>query len=271
VDRSTGLAANGFLKIAGQRLEYTHAGPQPSAAPAIVLLHEGLGCAGLWGDFRETLSQATGCGVFAWSRGGYGKSSPVDLPRPITYMHEEAQQVLPALLDRIAAKQVILAGHSDGASIAAIYAGSFRDPRLAGISLMAPHFFLEELSITSIREAKVAYETTDLRSKLARWHENVDVAFYGWNDAWCNPDFHNWDLREYLPRISVPVQIIQGEDDQYGTVHQLEAAREQCNVEVETHLLPGIKHSPYRETPDVTCGLIARFAGRVLGDGRNGL
>ena len=258
------LADTGFLEIAGQRLEYTHTGPQPSEAPVLALLHEGLGCAALWGGFGEKLAQASGCGVFAWSRGGYGRSSPVTLPRPITYMHDEALQILPRLLDAIGARQTMLVGHSDGASIAAIYAGSFNDPRLAGISLMAPHFFLEDVSIQSIREAKVAYEDGNLRDRLARWHDNVDVAFCGWNDAWCNPDFHDWDLREFLPKIKTPVQIIQGANDQYGTVRQLSVAKELCTATVETTLLPGIQHSPWRETPDETCALIADFCKRAL-------
>lgn len=258
------LSESGFLEVAGHTLEYSFHGPQPSQAPTILLLHEGLGCAQLWGRFRERLAQAAGCGVFAWSRAGYGKSSPVELPRPVTYMHGEAQNVLPALLDAIELQKGVLIGHSDGASIAAIYAGSFDDPRIAGISLMAPHFFLEDISIKSIREAKVAYETTDLREKLARWHDHVDVAFRGWNDAWCNPDFHDWDLTEFLPQIRVPVQIIQGADDQYGTLRQLEVAQEKCIVPVETLVLQDIKHSPWREAPEQTCDALARFCEQTL-------
>ncbi|MDP4594325.1 MAG: alpha/beta hydrolase, partial [Beijerinckiaceae bacterium] len=159
----------------------------------------------------------------------------------------------------------VLVGHSDGASIAAIYAGTFNDPRLKGISLMAPHFFVEDISLRSIQQAKIAYETTDLRDKLARWHDHVDVAFSGWNDAWCNPGFRNWDVTGCLPNIKIPVQIIQGADDQYGTTRQLEVAAETCKVPVETVLLEGIKHSPWRETPDETCKLISGFCEKVLG------
>ena len=259
------IQEGGFLDAAWYRLEYSFHGPQPGQAPTLILLHEGLGCAGMWGSFREQLATATGCGVFAYSRAGYGKSSPVGLPRPMTYMHEEAQQVLPDLLNAMGFQQGVLVGHSDGASIAAIYAGSFDDPRVKGISLMAPHFFLEDISIRSIRQAKIAYDTSDLRDKLARWHDHVDVAFRGWNDAWCNPDFNNWDLTEFLPRIKIPVQIIQGAEDQYGTARQLEVAVEQCVVPVETILLEGIKHSPYRETPDEACKLIAAFCQQALG------
>jgi pimeloyl-ACP methyl ester carboxylesterase len=258
------LAAEGFLDVAGHRLDYSFTGPQPADAPTLILLHEGLGCAALWGGFRERLAETTGFGVFAYSRAGYGKSSPVPLPRPMTYMHDEARDVLPVLLDAMGLQRGVLVGHSDGASIAAIFAGSFQEPRIAGISLMAPHFFLEDISIRSIVAAGEAYENTDLREKLARWHEHVDVAFRGWNDAWRNPDFHNWDLTEFLPRIRIPVQVIQGVDDQYGTVRQVEVVSELCTCPVETLMMEGVKHSPYREAPEETCNAISQFAKRVL-------
>jgi pimeloyl-ACP methyl ester carboxylesterase len=262
------LAAEGFLAVAGHRLDYSFTGPQPGEAPTLVLLHEGLGSAALWGSFRERLAEATGFGVFAYSRAGYGKSSPVPLPRPVTYMHDEARDVLPPLLDAMGMQRGVLVGHSDGASIAAISAGSHDDPRVAGISLMAPHFFLEDISIRSIVAAGEAYETADLREKLARWHDHVDVAFRGWNDAWRNPDFHDWNLTEFLPRIRIPVQAIQGVDDQYGTARQVEIVSEICTCPVETLMMEGVKHSPYREAPDDTCRAISQFATRTLA-GRN--
>ncbi|MCC2097490.1 MAG: alpha/beta hydrolase [Hyphomicrobiales bacterium] len=258
------LDGEGFLDVAGQRLDYSFNGPQPDDAPTLVLLHEGLGSAALWGGFRERLAEASGCGVFAYSRAGYGKSSPAPLPRPVTYMHDEACEVLPVLLDTIGLQRGMLVGHSDGASIAAIYAGSNDDPRVAGISLMAPHFFLEEVSIRSIVAAGQAYETTDLREKLARWHEHVDVAFRGWNDAWRNPDFRDWNLTEFLPQIKIPVQVIQGVDDQYGTARQVEVVEEMCVCPVETVMMEGVKHAPYREAPEETCNAIAQFATGVL-------
>jgi pimeloyl-ACP methyl ester carboxylesterase len=258
------LSDSSFLSIGPHSLEYRFTGPQPGAAPTLVLLHEGLGCAGLWGDFPDKLAQATGCGVFAWSRAGYGQSSPVALPRPLSYMHDEAREVLPALLDAIGFKRGLLVGHSDGASIAAIYAGTHQDHRVGGLVLIAPHFFTEDCGIASIVEAKKAYETTDLREKLARWHKNPDVAFYGWNGAWLDPEFRTWDITGELAYIRVPMLIVQGMDDQYGTVKQIEAAQAECYCPVEVALLPGVRHSPQREAPDATLKAIAEFVGRVL-------
>lgn len=250
---------SGFLSIGAQSLEYRFIGPRPDAAPTLVLLHEGLGCIGLWGDFPDRLAQATGCGVFAYSRAGYGQSSPVKLPRPLTYMHDEARDVLPALLDAIGLQRGLLIGHSDGASIAAIYAGTHQDHRVSGLVLMAPHFFTEDMGIAAIAEAKTAYQTTDLKAKLARWHKDPDNAFKGWNGAWLDPGFRQWDITEPLAYIRVPILIVQGEDDQYGTVAQIEAAERECYCPVEVALLPGVKHNPAREAPEATLKMIADF------------
>src|SRR5882762_484958 len=190
----TTLSPSGFLRIGAADLEYRMIGPSPAQAPTIVMLHEGLGSAALWGDFPEKLQAATGVGVFAYSRAGYGASSPVKLPRPLDYMQIEALDVLPKLLDAIGFRRGILVGHSDGASIAAIYAGSHQDHRVQGIALIAPHFIVEDISVASIAGIKTAYETTNLKAKLKRWHRDVDNAFYGWNAAWLNPEFRNWDI-----------------------------------------------------------------------------
>ena len=253
------LADNGILSIGIHRLEYRFIGPTPDNAPTLVLLHEGLGCAGLWGDFPDNLAQVTGCGVFVYSRAGYGQSSPVTLPRPLTYMHDEARDVLPAILNQIGFRRGLLIGHSDGASIAAIYAGTHQDHRLNGLVLMAPHFFTEDIGIAAIAEAKTAYETTDLKARLARWHKDPDNAFYGWNGAWLDPGFRQWDITEPLAYIRVPILIVQGEDDQYGTVAQIEAATRECYCPVEVALLPGVKHAPQREAPAVTVKAISEF------------
>ncbi len=258
------LPDSGFLDIGAHRLEYRMIGSRPGEAPTLVLLHEGLGCVGLWGDFPEKLQAATGCGVFVYSRAGYGQSSPVTLPRPLTYMHDEAREVLPTLLDAIGFQRGLLVGHSDGASIAAIYAGTHQDHRVGGLVLVAPHFFTEDMGIASIVEAREAYETTDLRQKLARWHKDPDNAFKGWNDAWLDPLFRQWDITEPLAYIRVPILIVQGEDDEYGTTAQIEAAKRECYCPVEVALLPGAKHSPQRQAPDVTLKAIVDFAARVL-------
>src|ERR1700744_5749673 len=174
------ISPSGILRIGTSDLEYRMLGPLPDEAPTIIMLHEGLGSAALWGDFPEKLQAATGAGVFAWSRAGYGASSPVKLPRPLDYMHVEALDVLPKLLDAIGFRRGMLLRHSDGASIAAIYAGSRQDHRVQGAALIAPHFMVEDISVTSIAAIKQAYETSELRTKLARWHRDVDNAFYGW-------------------------------------------------------------------------------------------
>src|SRR5947207_7810871 len=176
------LADQGFLDLGSMRLEYRMIGPQPHVTPTIVMLHEGLGCVGLWGDFPDQLQAATGAGVFVYSRAGYGRSSPVKLPRPLTFMHEEAREVLPKLLDAIGFRRGLLVGHSDGASIAAIYAGSVQDHRVRGLTLIAPHFFTEDMGIAEIARAKEAYATTDLRQKLARRHGDDEDEFRGCND-----------------------------------------------------------------------------------------
>src|SRR5262247_2214345 len=174
------LANEGMLDIGAMRLEYRMIGPRPHEAPTIVMLHEGLGCVGLWGDFPDQLQTATGAGVFVYSRAGYGRSSPVKLPRPLTFMHDEARAVLPKVLDAIGFRRGLLLGHSDGASIAAIYAGTIQDHRVRGLVLMAPHFFTEDMGIAEIARAREAYASGDLRQKLARWHAEVDNAFKGW-------------------------------------------------------------------------------------------
>ena len=258
------LNDSGFLTIGPQHLEYRMIGPRPDAAPTIVMLHEGLGCVGLWGDFPDKLQKATGCGVFVYSRAGYGQSSPVTLPRPLSYMHDEARETLPKLLDTIGFQRGLVLGHSDGASIAAIYAGSQQDHRVGGLILIAPHFFTEDEGIRSIEEARTAYETGDLRQRLARWHKDVDNAFKGWNGAWLDPEMRQWDITEFLAYIRVPTLIVQGEDDQYGTLKQIEAAERECYCPVEVLLVKGAKHSPQREVPKPTLKAMTEFVARVL-------
>ena len=256
------------MTVAGARLECIHFGPQPADAPCIVMLHEGLGCVGLWGEFPAMLQRETGFGVFVYSRAGYGASDPVPLPRPLTYMHDEARNVLPLLLDAIGFRECILFGHSDGASIAAIHAGDVNDARVRGVCLMAPHFFVEDISIASIAEAKIAYEMTDLRPKLSRWHKNVDCAFRGWSDAWLDPDFRKWNILDSLAKARASVLIVQGREDQYGTLAQIERARDVCAAPFETVILDGVRHSPHREAPQQTLEAVARFARQCLDNER---
>jgi len=258
------LSDSGFLDIGAQRLEYRMIGPRPEAAPTLVLLHQGLGCVGMWEDFPEKIQAATGAGVFVYSREGYGQSSPVTLPRPLSFMHQEAQQTLPQILDTIGFQRGLLVGHSDGASIAAIYGGSHQDHRVGGLVLIAPHFIVEDATIAAIAAMRKAYDLTDLRARLGRWHADADATVHGWSDVWLKGDFRKWDLTEFLAYIRVPVLIVQGEDDQYGTVRQIEIAQQECYCPVEVALLPGAMHVPQREAPEVTLQVVSDFIGRVL-------
>ena len=260
----TTLQPTGLLTVGDSTLEYRMVGPAPDMAPTLVLLHEGLGSAALWGDFPEKLAAATGTGVFAYSRAGYGASSPVPLPRPLDYMQREAIDVLSKLLDAIGFRRGLLIGHSDGASIAAIYAGSVQDHRVRGLGLIAPHFIVEDISVASIAKIKVEYEQGDLRGKLARWHSHVDNAFYGWNGAWLDPEFRAWDISDYLAYIRVPVAIIQGAEDQYGTLRQVEIAQEECYCPVDVTILPGVGHSPHREAAEATLTVLSDFYSAVM-------
>ena len=255
--------AAGDVFADGKRLEAVAYGPPPDQAPTIVLLHEGLGCLALWRDFPQKLAAATGHGVFAYSRAGYGRSDPVDLPRPLDYMSREARFSLPALLEAIGLERGILLGHSDGASIAAIHAGEQSDERIKGLILMAPHLFTEAMGLASIAEARRAYETDDLRAKLAKYHANVDVAFRGWNDAWLDPGFRAWNIEDAVGRWPVPALVIQGADDQYGTVKQVRAIEARSPAPVTSLILEACRHAPQFDQPQATLDAIIRFSADV--------
>jgi pimeloyl-ACP methyl ester carboxylesterase len=251
------------LQVNGVELETAWCGPGPQDAPTIVLLHEGLGCVALWRDFPQAVADATGCGVFSYSRAGYGQSDPVSLPRPLSYMHDEAAR-LPAVLDAGKITRALVLGHSDGASIAAIAAGSHYDARVRGLVLIAPHFFVEALSIAGIAAAKVAYDEGDLRKRLARFHRDVDVAFRGWNDAWLDPAFRSWRIDEYLPHIRLPILVVQGSDDEYGSIEQVRAVQELAYGPVETLLLTGVGHQPHLRAQAAVVEAVRDFAYRLF-------
>ena len=264
------LADQGFLELGEMRLEYRMIGPRPEAAPTLVLLHEGLGCVAGWGGFAQELAAATGAGVFAYSRAGYGRSSPAKLPRPVSFMHDEARDVLARVLDAIGFRRGLLVGHSDGASIAAIYAGSVQDHRVRGLALMAPHFFTEDVGIAEIARTRAAFEAGPLRAKLARWHADPDNAFHSWCGPWLDPEFRKWDLTDALAHIRVPILIVQGEDDQYGTMRQIEVAQQECYCPVDVALLPNTRHAPHREAPEATLRAISDFVNRLLREHHEG-
>ena len=250
--------------IGGKQIEAAWHGPQPERAATLVLLHEGLGSVAMWKEFPQNLAERTGYGVLVYSRSGYGNSDPVELPRPLTYMHDEACEILPAVLDQAGVRKAILVGHSDGASIATIYAGSRQDFRVRGLVLIAPHFFVEDVSVRSIAAVKDAYETADLRARLGKYHRDVDVAFWGWNQAWLDPDFRNWRIDEYLAYLRVPILIAQGEDDEYGTKAQIAVVQQETYCPVEVRMLPGAGHSPHVDQPEETLAAIGEFVTRVL-------
>jgi pimeloyl-ACP methyl ester carboxylesterase len=234
------------------------------------MLHEGLGSVGLWGSFADELAAATGIGVFAYSRAGYGQSPPGRLPRTTSFLDEEAREVLPRLLAAIDFQRGFLLGHSDGASIATIYAGTVQDHRVRGLVLIAPHFFTEEMGLSEIRRARKSFESGGLRERLSRWHADVDAAFRSWNGPWLDPDFASWDITDALAYIRVPILIVQGENDQYGTRKQIEAAERECTCPVEVAVLPGLRHLPYREDPALTVKTVADFINGLLRDHHEG-
>ncbi len=252
------------LIISSLRIEAAWHGPTPAEAPTLVLLHEGLGCVAMWRDFPERLAAATGYGVLVFSRRGYGASDPRPLPWPVTYMHDEACEVLPRVLDAAGVKHCILVGHSDGASIATIYAGGRQDFRVHGLVLMAPHFFVEDITVASIAEAKRAYESGDLRARLARYHQHVDVAFHGWNAGWLTTEFRDWRIDDAVAHVRVPMLIIQGVDDQYGTLAQVRMAQDEAYCPVEVQVLDDCRHSPQVDQPEKVLTAIADFAHRLF-------
>jgi pimeloyl-ACP methyl ester carboxylesterase len=295
------------VKIGDQQLDYVWHGPSPAEAPTLIFLHEGLGCVAMWRDFPERLAEATGCGALVYSRAGYGKSDSCELPRTVRFMHDEALVILPRVLDAFQIREAILVGHSDGGSIALIHAGGILNhedtkntkiadrnrnklgelsPRtlIRGLILEAPHVFVEEIGLESIRAIAEEYRTaivnvpsaerdagrmpanrpqdagapvrapvgapSVLKQRLARYHgENVDATFGGWNDVWLNPRFHSWNIEEYLPQIQIPVLLIQGKDDRYGTLAQVKAIEAGCQGPVRTVLLADCGHSPHLDQP----------------------
>jgi len=250
-----------FVDVCDHRIEYERIDVGGKARPTLLLLHEGLGSVAMWRDFPGRLAHATGCDALVYSRYGYGQSAPLDAPRSVRYMHDEALVALPTLLDTLAVTRPILVGHSDGGSIALIHAGAGTRPVCAVVTLAA-HVLVEDISVTSIAAAKVAYETTDLRTKLARYHADVDSAFWGWNRIWLDPEFRAWNIEEYLPRIACPVLAIQGEDDEYGTMEQMRRIGAQV-PDVDLVELEDCRHSPHRDQPQAVLDAITRFVDRV--------
>ncbi len=253
----------GTIEAGGAQLEYQCFGPRPDQALTLVLLHEGLGCIELWRNIPLLLAQQTGCGVLVYSRAGYGQSGSATLPRPTNYMHIEATEVLPEVLEKFAINKCVLIGHSDGATIAAIHAGSQNDFKARGLILIAPHFFAEDISIAAITQAKVEYESGELKEKLSRYHQNPDCAFYGWNCVWLSDAFKHWNVSEVIDYLRVPVLGIQGGADEYGTLRQLDEIEHRCYAPFEKLIIEHSGHSPHLQYGDQTLPVMVQFINRL--------
>ena len=250
-----------FVIVQGRKLEVQKIPGTDASAPTLVFLHEGLGSVAMWRDFPQKAAAATGCPAVVYSRYGYGQSEVLSEPRGVDYMHVEALEALPELLERLRVPDPVLVGHSDGGSIALIYAASRSDVK--GLVVMAPHVFVEDLSVRSIAEAKLAFEGTDLPQKLDRYHADAAKTFRGWNDIWLHPDFRGWNIEEVLPRVTCPMLAIQGFDDEYGTMAQLEAIARQTGGPIELLRLADCRHSPHRDQPQVVLEALSRFVDRL--------
>jgi pimeloyl-ACP methyl ester carboxylesterase len=230
--------------------------PGDDARRALVLLHEGLGSVGLWRDFPHRLHAATGRRVVAFSRFGHGHSDPPRKPRTPTFFHEEALEVLPALLAAIDAPEPLLVGHSDGASIALVHAGHHP---VSGLALLAPHVVVEDITVEAIRGTRRDFDDGDLRARMARHHDDPDAAFHGWCDVWLDPAFRDWSLEADADAVTAPLLLVQGADDPYGTLDQLDRIERRVRGPVQRLVVPG-GHSPHLEQPDAVTDAIAGFA-----------
>lgn len=250
------------LTAAGHRLEYEWIDPPHvrSGAPVLVFLHEGLGSLAMWKDFPARVAHAAGCRALVYSRHGYGKSDRLAHARQVDYMHDEALQALPEVLQQLDIRNPVLVGHSDGASIALIHAGAAQWP-VRGVVLLAPHVFVEDRSVSSIAQARVAYQESDLPAKLARYHDDVDASFWGWNDIWLDPEFRHWNIESFLPGIDCPVLAIQGHEDEYGTMAQIDCIAQSVH-DVTLLKLAHCKHSPHRDQPEAVIEAITAFIAR---------
>ena len=249
------------IVAAGRSLEVSRI---EGAEPALMFLHEGLGSIAQWRDFPQQVAQATGCRTLVYDRYGYGDSDVLqERRRGIRFMHEEALEALPDLLKNLQVENPVLVGHSDGASIALIHAGAGNPVR--GLALLAPHVFTEQMGLDSIEKAKQQFETTDLPQRLGTYHRDPRKTFYLWNDAWLDPEFKRWNIEEYLPGIRCPVLAVQGEDDEFGTMAQLDAIARQVRGPCELVKLTGCGHSPHRDQPERVLASVSGFINRING------
>jgi pimeloyl-ACP methyl ester carboxylesterase len=252
-----------FLVAGGHRLETLQIHPERSDRPWLVFLHEGLGSIALWRDFPQALCDAANCRGLVYSRYGYGRSEPLAAPRTVDFMHVEATEVLPEILEQLGIRNPILFGHSDGGSIALIHAAAFPE-RVAGAVLLAPHILVEDVSIASSAAAREAYGSNGLRDKLARYHDDPDSAFRGWNDIWLDPAFRSWNIEPLLARIRCPLLAIQGGKDEYGTMRQIDGiAANARQTSVSLRKLADCGHAPHRDQPQAVIDATTGFIGQL--------
>ena len=252
-----------FQNVFDQQLEVLVMGDLKKNTPTVVLLHEGLGSLAMWKDIPRELFKELELNIFVYSRAGYGKSSIVNLPRPINYMNLEAEKYLPKLLLEFNLKNVFLLGHSDGATIAAINSTlENNNYKILGTILIAPHFFIEEMNIVSIREIRNIYEH-NLKKKLSKYHSNPDVAFYGWNDVWLDDKFKNWNITKMLKDIKIPILAIQGKDDPYGTLAQIEVLEKNIKGKLNKLILNNCGHNPLIDKPKESINKIKDFINQI--------
>jgi len=244
--------------VAGRPIEFRMI-PGDPASPTLVFLHEGLGSAALWRTFPDKVAGRLGARALVYSRFGYGQSDGLLAKRTPRFMHEEALDVLPTLLDRLAIERPLLIGHSDGASIALIFAAAAGRP-VAGLALMAPHVFVEPICVESIARIRETYRTSDLKERLAKYHAHVDDAFLGWADTWLLPEFLAWSIEDLLPRVTQPLLLIQGRDDEYGTLAQLDRIEAAVRGPTSRLVLENCGHSPWRDEETAVLAAIAAFA-----------
>lgn len=235
------------------------------ARPTIVFLHDSLGCIAVWRDFPELLARAARCNALVYDRQGYGESAPISEPRRKGYLEKEAQTLL-NLVDRYVPKgKVFLFGHSDGGTIALIAAGMVPE-RFAGVISEGAHVFVEEISVVGIKKAKELYETTNLKTRLEKYHgDKTDTVFSIWVDTWCSAEFRDWNMEHLLPKITCPVLVLQGSEDEYGTRAQVDSIARNVSGRAEPHLIPGVAHTPHKHAVEKTIRLASEFIGTIIG------
>ncbi len=251
-----------FISVRGRRLEYRRIAAA-AAGPTLVFLHEGLGSISQWRDFPARIAAATGLPAIVYARYGHGQSDVLGQPHGVDFMHREALESLPEFLRALGIARPLLIGHSDGASIALIYAGAGHP--LEALVAMAPHVFVEDISIEGIAAAKRTFENTDLASRLARHHRDARRTFYGWNDVWLAPAFRGWNIESFLPAIRCPLLAIQGDGDEYGTMAQVDAIARQAGGPVEILKLEQCGHSPHKDQPEKVIRAVVDFVRRCRG------